>query len=272
MMARLFTLIAAATLVGSGCCCVPACGPCGGPFGPRAGMRCLCLPCLPPPIIWNGGCNECGPSACEPCGNACRECGIFPFLMHSKTCGKGCGEIYFNEWVSDPPDCCDPCDQCHGQFTGAQGPCNLGPFQRVLAAFHGYRYCQRPYAGPWCPPCRNAPCGPSCGPGCGCGAEMSPHGADVYYEGPAVNGSQVIPHIDGKSILDENWDAPKATPEPGKPIHKAEQPTRPQMTRQAPQMSQPMSQRPPQAMTRQQASTTNGRPIGSGVRQANYQR
>ena len=85
-----------------------------------------------------------------------------------------------------------------------------------------------------------------------------------------MNGTPVVPHIEGKSILEENWDVPKATPVPGKPIHKAEQPTRPQMTRQAPQMLQPPQMS--QSMTRQQATATNGRPIGSGVRQANYQR
>src|SRR5687767_15100972 len=123
MMARwFFALVVSAAFAGSGCCCLPRpCGPCG-PLGARGGACCLCLPCLPPPIVWRGGCSECGPSACEPCGS-CRECGILPFLRYSKTCGKGCGEIYINEWVSDPPDCCDPCDKCYGQWTGAQGPC-----------------------------------------------------------------------------------------------------------------------------------------------------
>jgi hypothetical protein len=138
----------------------------------------------------------------------------------------------------------------------------MGPFQRLLAAFHGYRYCQRPYAGPWCPPCGRPFCGPNCGDGCGCGADVMPHGADIYYEGPVTKGGQPIPHFDGKSILDENWDAPKTRPEPGKPIHKAEQPSRPQMTRAAPQMSQPMPRT-------QQAS--NRQPVGTGVRRANYE-
>ena len=261
MMARWFvTLIISVALLGSGCCCVPACSPCGGPFGPRAGMRCMCLPCLPPPIVWRGGCNECGPSACEPCGDCCRECGILPFFRRSLTCGKGCGEIYVNEWVSDPPDCCDPCDMCYGQWTGAQGSCRLGPFQRILAAFHGYSYCQRPYSGPWCPPCGR----PACGPDCGCGGNVAPHGADIYYEGPTTRGSPLMPHIEGKSILEENWDAPRIRPEPGKPIHKAEQPSRPQMTRRDPPQTSQMASRP-----QQQPGT--GQPIGTGVRRANYE-
>jgi len=72
-----------------------------------------------------------------------------------------------------------------------------------------------------------------------------------------------MPHIEGKSILEENWDAPKARPEPGKPIHKAEQPSRPQMTsRTQPQV--------PQTASRQQ-SISSRQPIGTGVRRANYE-
>lgn len=93
---------------------------------------------------------------------------------------------------------------------------------------------------------------------------MAPHGADIYYEGPKPRSGEPIPHIEGQSILEENWDMPRARPEPGKPIHKAEQPSsRPQMTRRAPpQMSQPMGPRPQQATYRQ--------PVGTGVRQANF--
>lgn len=34
------------------------------------------------------------------------------------TCGKGCGEIYWDEWISDPPAPCDPCDECTGDYIG----------------------------------------------------------------------------------------------------------------------------------------------------------
>ncbi len=41
------------------------------------------------------------------------------------TCGSGgdrwccsqCGEVFWNEWFSIPPNCCDPCDDCGG-FAG----------------------------------------------------------------------------------------------------------------------------------------------------------
>lgn len=25
-------------------------------------------------------------------------------------CGNGCGEIYYGDYINNPPDCCDPCD------------------------------------------------------------------------------------------------------------------------------------------------------------------
>jgi hypothetical protein len=31
--------------------------------------------------------------------------------------GCQCGELYWNEWFSHPPDCCDPCDRC-ARFNG----------------------------------------------------------------------------------------------------------------------------------------------------------
>jgi hypothetical protein len=173
------------------------------------------------------------------------------------TCNKGCGEIYIGEWISDPPDCCDPCDQCTGCWTGHQGACHLGPFQRLLAACHGYSYCPPPCCGPACGGfCNRGGCEPVCGCGdagcasCGGGAHgvVLSGGASPLVPGHAVEvlPTPADPH---HSILDENWNIPKARPVPGKPIHKAQQPPRVQLSgRQRPQA------------------------IGAGVRQANYQR
>jgi hypothetical protein len=41
-------------------------------------------------------------------GPGCAEGGCF---------GGGCGEVYYGDWSSDPPDCCDPCDRL-GNYTG----------------------------------------------------------------------------------------------------------------------------------------------------------
>lgn len=231
MMARwLLTLIVVTLSASSGCCC----------FSCQGGSCGQCCFCLPKPIVWDGCCNDCGPHG-QPCGSQCGTCGILPWLIYGKTCGKGCGDIYWGEWVSDPPDCCDPCDKCTGCWTGQRGPCCLGPCQRLLAAFHGYSYCPPPNCGPSCGPlCQNPACGAACGcshcggVGCSsCGA--GPHGANVYYGGPeALPDGTATPDLAPGNILDEDWNFPKSKPEPGRPMQKAQQPTRTQMSRMLP--------------------------------------
>ncbi len=39
-------------------------------------------------------------------------------------CGDSCGEVFWHEWFSIPPECCDQCDDC-GCFTGKTRPDNL---------------------------------------------------------------------------------------------------------------------------------------------------
>jgi hypothetical protein len=278
MMARLILALACASLlVATGCCCTQTCGdPCGGP-----GCNTCCFS-WPRPIVWNGACNDCGPGPCEACSDCPQTCGILPWFYRSRICGKGCGEIYMGEWISDPPDCCDPCDPCHGCFTGQQGCCNLGPFQRILAAMHGYSYCPPPDCGPVCGLCSKGCCTaghvgyemhgqfdagmPS--PGCAtCGGghgHAHPHGANLYYKGPidphhALDPQRgVDPHI-----MHENWNIPRTKPIPGKPIHNAQQPMPGQMTK---------AKKPVPARPGYQQSVRKSPPIGSGVRPAGYQR
>jgi hypothetical protein len=278
MMARLLgILLVLAVAVSSGCCTMP-CGP-GGACGQRT--ACLCLPCLPKPIVWNGCGNECGPCPGESCSDYCcgGGCGIlghgglFPWLRGAWSCGRGCSEVYTDEWLSDPPDCCDPCDQCHGCFTGPQGNCCLGPAQRVLAAMHGYKYCAAPNCGPWRPIFGHcSPCGPhtgSCGCGdAGCSSCGGAHGAHVYYDGPTAphetpttKGETI--HTEGTSILNENWNQPRVKPEPGKPIHNAQQPSGNQVGRRMSGRTSP----PGQVVSRPTQTRT---PVGNGVRQASY--
>lgn len=190
-MARwLCTVTIVSCLFGSGCCCFRGpCDPCGNP---TCCFTCPLLRCFHP-IAWDGCNNDCGPSSCEPCGNYCggcrdgllSHCFLFGGIRGCLSCGRGCSEIYCDEWKSDPPDCCDPCDQCYGQFTGPHGYCCLGPCQRILAWLDGYRYCPAPNCGPWRPIFGHcSPCGPACGdPGCSTCAGGAPHGADVYYDG-----------------------------------------------------------------------------------------
>jgi len=49
-------------------------------------------------------------------------------LLGWMACGKwtdhwcsGCGDVYVGDYISHPPDCCDPCD-CFGNWTGRRAP------------------------------------------------------------------------------------------------------------------------------------------------------
>lgn len=116
--------------------------------------------------------DSCGMSTCgtshygtEPCGtggcgnNECGECRSFevPFSgvgkrvvnrIKSAHCSSGCGEIYWDEHINDPP-VCDPCG-CNGEFTGERcGSCPtaLGRLRNLW----GYRY--RPSGNDGCSSC-----------------------------------------------------------------------------------------------------------------------
>jgi hypothetical protein len=134
------------------CCAADACGDCTSCCGVDP---CGCDPC------------GCGPCGCGPCG------GIFGGCLGLLTCGSGCSEMYWGEWASDPPACCDPCDNC-GNWTGGGccDPCCSCP------GFHslwGVRYMPSS-CGPVCGECGGG-CSVECG-GCGsCGGCDSCGGA-----------------------------------------------------------------------------------------------
>lgn len=126
----------------------------------------------------------CGPMGCGPgCGTAdCFDCdgagygkrmiparpldGLRQFRK-SLVCGSGCGEVYYDEWISTPPDCADPC--CGDQFVGGAVPCRPGCWEpgSLLRRLYtgrllGGRYCSGDES--------SAPCGcgeTSCDGGCG---------------------------------------------------------------------------------------------------------
>ncbi|MEX2113034.1 MAG: hypothetical protein WD845_07595 [Pirellulales bacterium] len=62
--------------------------------------RCLSLTGMAVVAATLSGC------CCEPWG------GCYPNGMN--WCGPSCGEKYWHEWFSLPPECCDPCDECGG--------------------------------------------------------------------------------------------------------------------------------------------------------------
>jgi hypothetical protein len=66
-------------------------------------------------------------AGCEGCDSApaCGwDRGLLNPLRSLLSCGSGCGEWYVDEWLSDPPDCCDPGDNW-GNWVGPQ-PCCKG--------------------------------------------------------------------------------------------------------------------------------------------------
>lgn len=102
----------------------------------------------------------CGPMGCGVgCGapgDSCYDCdgssyGARPIpygpidalrnMKRSLVCGGGCGEVYYGEWMSTPPDACDPCDR--DQWIGGATKCN--PFcwepGSLLGGLYGGRFC-----------------------------------------------------------------------------------------------------------------------------------
>jgi hypothetical protein len=163
----------AACLACTGCCggldCGGAdCGPKWWSVGPYAYMKydCACETCGP------GGCNGCGGEGCTcggkvACGDQCTGapgcgCGACGGAIGAGECpnacggccccrpnGKcwvlgavcgcsGCGDLYWNEWYNDPPQCYEPCD-CYGNYVG---PGHAGGYYRAP-----YRRHEVPFAG-----------------------------------------------------------------------------------------------------------------------------
>ena len=82
-----------------------ACGRSCGPSCDSCGDSCGCDPCADP--CGDGCCGRCwyrGPLSC-----------LFALFTRGCWCGPNCGERYWGDFYSDPPDCEDPCD-CHGNY------------------------------------------------------------------------------------------------------------------------------------------------------------
>jgi hypothetical protein len=74
------------------------------------------------PWEWEPG-NECGDECQDAsCEHQCHISPLWERLLALGGCGQqGCGDVYWHEFHSDPPDCCDPCDE-YGNWTGGCGP------------------------------------------------------------------------------------------------------------------------------------------------------
>ena len=213
MISRWALFVCASALLAGGCCCPDMGGSgCGvGGCGPRrGGGSLLCRPYEQRMADSNS--NHCG--SCNTPTDCCNG-GIKGWLNNQATGCKGCGDMYWGEWISDPPDCCDPCDQCGG-FTGSGGNCcKTSCLERLSRIFNGYRYCP-------------GDCGTSCGlPLLGCnlcgGAGCDSCGGNGGHAGHSAR--EIHGGAAPRRVLDENWDpAPTPKPTPDKPIHKANTP------------------------------------------------
>jgi len=84
-----------------------------------------------------GGCDTVGCGDCGPIGGFGTLRTRIADRIRSTNCGSGCGEIYWDEHINEPP-VCDPCG-CDGEFDcGASGSCPSA-FAR-LRSLWGYRY------------------------------------------------------------------------------------------------------------------------------------
>lgn len=95
-----------------------------------------------------GSCDSCGPSG------PCR-------LRDVIGCNSGCGRMYWGEWAYDPPDACDPCDDC-GNWAGPQN-CPPRGIWCLLGFLQGHRSCAS------CGTVGCESCETSATSGCGCG-------------------------------------------------------------------------------------------------------
>jgi hypothetical protein len=101
---------------------------------PLLGCSCLDRPYTPltHSESWDPVLGSCG--TCGVCEGDCLGHTPASFLKHNLTCGSGCGDIYWDEWLSDPPDPCDPCDDC-GNWIGPQECCPPTMWDRIASGW-----------------------------------------------------------------------------------------------------------------------------------------
>ncbi len=65
---------------------------------------------------------------------------MLPLLSNRLACGSGCGDVYWGEWVFNPPECGGPCDDgcwagsgCDGCYAGYGAGYGAGCGQGLLA-------------------------------------------------------------------------------------------------------------------------------------------
>jgi len=198
LVATLWGLVAVG---GTGCCVYRPGGPID-PCGPNdTGVRSLTGRGAPGDSC--GGCSSCGGS----CG---RQKGQIA------ACKWGCGEVYWDEWLSDPPDCCDPCDAC-GNWAGPQACCKPSILQKFADALWGCRgepcsdgeCCEK--RGGWCN-------GSSCSAG-GCSSCTDRAGWVPVEEGVQMLPSPPEPESDAPPSPKPAMKAEPKAKRPARPYH-----------------------------------------------------
>lgn len=104
-------------------------------------------------------------------GGACGygNCGPGP-IASLASCRGACGDVYVDEWISEPP----VVDNC-GYDCGGCGNCgNCQPVRNLLRLLWG-----TPYIAACCPDA----CGPSCDGGCDGGYVADGYSHEAYYDG-----------------------------------------------------------------------------------------
>ena len=156
------TVAVGCAVAGSGCCGMYPYGICGMGCGDAGCGMGRCSPQQPGcdsgvGSACDGGCGVDGSGGvCDTCGlGECADATIHGFLWHARlairnllTCGSGCGDLYIDEWHSDPPDLHDPCIDCAQTSTA---PCGCGNYQSVPLRFWGRRFHE-----PGCSTCAGA--------------------------------------------------------------------------------------------------------------------
>lgn len=137
---------------------------------------------------------ECVGTGCGDCSDPCGGCGPRPIprnlcddmcqVRRSVVCGGGCGEVYYGEWTSTPPDCADPCDPCSGDWVGGCDD-KCWPCVRLHSLFSclvGKRlHCDDSRdVFDICSICNREPCATGCDTCSSCGGE------EIYDDGDSI--------------------------------------------------------------------------------------
>lgn len=168
----LFTsAVVAMCLISAGCC---------GPYG--CGVGCGAL---------EGGCNDCDGSYYASRPIPCGPLAQLHQLRRSLVCGGGCGETYYGEWISTPPDASDPCYR--DQFVGGATKCTpfcrpgCGPYGfGLLAGLYGRRHCIGSESCGGCGSCSSVSYDTGGCDSCSSGAIVS--SAPIFESGPVSSG------------------------------------------------------------------------------------